>query len=135
MLWNGLISCWTSIYTVFLNRIIVDQGSNFGPSFIRVVAIDGFLFNPLASKLTPESPTAKNTTRPHRKVVRKIMMEHPTSDFELLLFLSVQAMNDTIGPNGLLSSALLFGELPRLDITDDYEKRRKIYDEARLHKK
>ena len=34
--WKTLIECWVAIYTGLPNRIIVDQGSNFGPTFIHM---------------------------------------------------------------------------------------------------
>lgn len=39
--WISLIKCWTSIYIGLPNKIIVDQGSNFGDSLIGIADLDG----------------------------------------------------------------------------------------------
>ncbi len=45
---------------------------------------------------------------------REIKLDYPPADRELVLQFSVKAMNDTVGPEGLLPSALVFGELPKI---------------------
>jgi hypothetical protein len=41
-------------------------------------------------------------------------MEYPSVTAELRLALSVKAMNDCVGPEGLVPSLLVFGVMPRL---------------------
>jgi len=52
--------------------------------------------------------------QPLRTAFRKLKHENPILPDELLLQLSVQAMNNTLGPEGLVPSALVFGEFPSL---------------------
>lgn len=35
-IWKTLIECWVTIYTGLPNRMLVDQGSNLGPSFVHM---------------------------------------------------------------------------------------------------
>ena len=42
------------------------------------------------------------------------MAEHKKTDRDLALALSVKAMTDTLGPEGLMPSALVFGEFPKI---------------------
>ena len=41
------------------------------------------------------------------------MVEYPSSDPDLVLGLSEKAMNDTLGPEGLITSALVLVEYPK----------------------
>lgn len=50
---------------------------------------------------------------PLRQVYLKIRHEHPEVDKITALRLSVKALNDTMGPEGLVPSLLVFGVLPR----------------------
>lgn len=42
------------------------------------------------------------------------MVQHSKSAFDLVLALSVKEINETAGPDGLVSSSLLFGKYPRM---------------------
>eukprot|EP00171_Calliarthron_tuberculosum_P019742 IDg19742t1 len=44
----------------------------------------------------------------------KCTLTYPSADKSLLLQLSVKAMNDTLGPEGLVPSSLVFGEYPKV---------------------
>jgi Reverse transcriptase (RNA-dependent DNA polymerase) len=49
-----------------------------------------------------------------RRIYNKVSLTHPDMPSQLRLALSVKAMNDTAGPNGLVPLLLLFGVIPRL---------------------
>ena len=51
--------------------------------------------------------------QPLRQIYRKIMSEHSQTPPERALTATVKAMNDTLGPEGLVTSAIVFGEFPR----------------------
>ena len=44
----------------------------------------------------------------------KLRDEHPLVDRNLILALAVKAINDTLGSEGVVPSALVFGEFPSL---------------------
>ena len=107
------------MYTGQTIRIIVDQGSNFGPSFIRMASINGISTERTGIEAHNGMSIVERYHEPIRTVVRKLMIEHPKADFELGLALSVKALNYTAVPDGLVPSALVFGEYPRSDMPAD----------------
>lgn len=50
---------------------------------------------------------------PLRRVFKKIMHESPKLDRHVALKLAVKAINDTMGPEGLVPSFIVFGCIPR----------------------
>lgn len=52
-----------------------------------------------------------------------IIMDHPKADFELALSLSVMSMNDKMGTDGHVPSALLSAELPLIIFPSKYGRR------------
>lgn len=117
--WNALIKCWTSIYTGLPNRIIVDQGSNFGEPFIRLASLDGIQVERTGIEAHNGLSICERYHEPIRTTVRKTLLNYPKADFELVLALAVKALNDTAGPDGLVPSALLFGEFPRMELPEN----------------
>ncbi len=51
-------------------------------------------------------------------------IHYPNTDKELLLSLAVKAMNNTLGPEGLVPSSLVFGELPQDHTASEIPKQR-----------
>ena len=49
-----------------------------------------------------------------RQTFRKIVAEHKKTDGDLAIALSAKAKNDTLGPEGLVPSALVFHEFPKI---------------------
>lgn len=56
------------------------------------------------------------------------MVEHQKSDLELVLELAVKEINDTAGPDGFVTSTLVFGEIPRMEITSDFGRSPNTFD-------
>ena len=50
---------------------------------------------------------------------RKILLDHPSCPPEEALAAAVKSMNDTVGPEGFVPSALVFGEFPRVHVPPD----------------
>lgn len=116
--WHYLIKNWIAINTFLPNRIIVDQGRNFGKSFIRVASLDGIK----VEQSVIASHNCLNIWERFREqistTVRKLSLYHPSSDLDLLVSLSAKEMNGPAVPDGLVPSALLFGEFPRINFPD-----------------
>ena len=51
---------------------------------------------------------------PHRNTYRKLSKEHPRINAELLLALAPKAINDTLGPEGMVAPALVYRGLSLL---------------------
>ena len=49
---------------------------------------------------------------PLRRIYRKIIFDFPQIDRNIALKLSIKAMNDTHGDNGLVPSLVVFGIIP-----------------------
>ena len=47
------------------------------------------------------------------------MIAYPNRERQLLLSFAVKAFNDTLGPDGLVPSALVFGEFPSPIVTSE----------------
>ena len=52
------------------------------------------------------------------------MAKHPKTPPHMALAASVKAMNDTLGPEGFVPSALVFGEFPRAYMCSETPARR-----------
>ena len=73
---------------------------------------------------------------PLRRIFLKVETSYPHLPKRVILKLSVKAMNDTMGPNGLVPSLLVFGMLARFPIVNsslpDQRDRMKAMQLARL---
>ena len=110
--WKTLIECWVAIYTGLPNRIIVDQGSNFGPTFIHMAHQRGVDVEQTGIESHNSLGIGERYHQPLRQTFRKILAEQPKADPSLALAVSVKALNDTLDPEGYVPSALVFGEYP-----------------------
>eukprot|EP00171_Calliarthron_tuberculosum_P007112 IDg7112t1 len=61
---------------------------------------------------------------PLRSTHRKMSIDYPTANKDLLLHLTVKAINDTLGLEGLVPSSLVFGELLRVYTRSEIPKPR-----------
>jgi hypothetical protein len=55
---------------------------------------------------------------PLRRIYRKLRHDFPNLSESLAHSLANKAMNDTVGPEGLVPTLLVFGRVPRLSIGD-----------------
>lgn len=56
---------------------------------------------------------------PLRRAYRIVKREVPDIDDESALQYAVKSVNDTVGPDGLVSTLLVYGALPRLGLPSD----------------
>ena len=109
-----ILKCWATIYTGLPHRMLVDQGSAFGDSFVNI----GRMHNVDVQRTGVEAHSSlglgERYHQPLRTTYRKLMLAHPGADKELTLAVTVKAMNDTLGPEGIVPSALVFGEYPQI---------------------
>ena len=112
--WQALLKCWGAIYTGLPNRALLDQGSQFGQLFIDIAKIHDIKVENTGIEAHSSLGLGERYHQPLHQTFRKIMADHKKTDRDLALALSVKAMNDTLGPEGLVPSALVFGEFPKL---------------------
>lgn len=113
-IWKTIVECWSSIYTDLPNRILTDQGSQFGEKFIDLDRLANVEFNRTGIEAHASLGLGERYHEPLRTTFRKIKISRPDVDKDLALACSVKAMNDTLGPEGLVPSALVFGEFPQI---------------------
>ena len=94
--------------------MLVDQGTNFDRLFIKMAAQSNVEVQKTAIEVHSSLGLCKRFHQPLRTIYRKIMVSHPETDNTLALSLAVKAMNDTLGPEGFVPSALVFGEYPEV---------------------
>ena len=111
-IWKAIAEFWALIYTGLPDQMLVDQGSAFGDTFISIVAASNVFVERTAVEAHSSLGMGERYHQPLRQTYRKIKTDHPQSDKDLALAMAVKAMNDTLGPEGLVPSALVFGEFP-----------------------
>ena len=113
-IWKGILKCWATIYTGLPSKIIVDQGSEFGKRgiFASLVANANVELETAGTEAHSSLGIGERYHQPLRNTYRKLIHTYPSADKNLLLAFAVKGMNDTLGPEGLVPSALVFGEFP-----------------------
>ena len=107
-----ILQAWATIYTGLTNKTLVDEGSNFGKTFVRIAEVTNDAAEPTGIEAHSSLGLGERYHQPLRNTLRKLRREYPKASKELLFSLSVKAMNDTLGPEGLVPTVLVFGEHP-----------------------
>lgn len=102
------------MYTVLQNRILVEKGTNFGNALIHLALAANMEVHPTGIEAHSGLWVGERYHGPLRATWRECKKENPQIDDNLSLKLSSKAMNDTVGPEGRMPSALVFGEYPRV---------------------
>lgn len=116
--WEAFLRTWVAPYVGYPECLAFDQGPQFGKS--------GDWHGLLLSAGIKEQPSGVeshnalgNGERYHaflRRVFNKVRADSPELSEELSLALSLKAVNDTAGPNGLVPTLLVFGVIPRIPL-------------------
>ena len=110
--WQTILDCWATLYTGLPRKILVDQGSQFGDLFISMAAASRVEVQRTGIESHNSLGLGERYHQPLRNTFRKLNVSYPNVDKQSLLNFSVKALNDTLGPEGLVPSALVFGEFP-----------------------
>ena len=113
-IWNAFQKCWASIYIGYPNKMRVDAGSVFtSPKWSKITDLTGITLD--ISGVESHNSIAKEEKYHDtlRRIFLKIQTDYKKLEKETILKLTIKAMNDTMGPNGLVPSLLVFGALPR----------------------
>lgn len=98
IVWNYLITSWTSINTWLPNSIVVDQGLNFGDSFIRLASLDVINMEKTGIESHNGLSIFERYHAPIRSTVRNIHTYIMKENFVMVLALSIKSLNGTSGP-------------------------------------
>jgi len=113
--WDAFLSCWTTLYTGHPEKVRVDQGSAFTSlRWTRLCDKVGIEVKESGIEHHNALGSGERYHDPLRRVFKKIRHETPELDRTIALRIAVKALNDTMGPEGLVPSLLVFGCLPRL---------------------
>lgn len=114
-----IIECCSIVYTGLPSWIRINQRSRFQDSIVtvgRALGVD-------VAKSGIESHNAlgirERYYHPIRNTFRKLNKVYPNASDAVLLSISVKALNDTVGPEGLVPSALVVGEYPSTRVFDE----------------
>lgn len=113
--WNTFREMWVSMYVGYPDIISADQGPQFRSKYWRsVTKLAGIVLKLSAV----ESQNAINVRQTYHDFLRRIFNKAKADNHQLLdedvLVLSTKALNDTVGPNGLVPTLLVFGILQRI---------------------
>lgn len=91
---------------------MVDQGISFGQLFANLAHIEGVELQRTGLEAHLSLNIGGRYHQPLRITFRKLMLDSPGADKHLTLTPTFKAMNDTLGPERLVPSTLVFGEHP-----------------------
>lgn len=112
--WNAFVVCWASMYPGYPDRFKVDQDSVFTSKEWRQLSADAGVEIEFSGVESHNAlGVGERYHAPLRRIFRKIREDTPSVDPDIALKLATKAMNDSLGPEGLVPSLLAFGALPR----------------------
>lgn len=116
--WHAFLMCWASIYPGYPDTFRVDQESVFKSREWLQLSEDAGIDVQLSGIESHNAiGVGERYHAPLRRIYNKIREDVPDIVPTLALQLTVKAMNDTTGPEGLVPSLLVFGILPRFPPT------------------
>ncbi len=107
------------MYTNLPNNITIAEGSQFRKLFAKLAAIQGVEIGKIGVQSHHSLGIVERYQKLLRDTYRKLKLDHSAMQRQLLLALVVKAVNDTLCPEGIVSSALVFGEFPSLRSLSD----------------
>lgn len=113
-IWSTIMKCWLSVYTRLPNKIRVDQGTAFGPGIMSLAKASDVNVVRTGIESHSSMGIGERYHAPLRNTFRKLRLTYANVEPSLLLSLSVFAMNNTLGLEGVVPSMLVFGEFPSL---------------------
>jgi hypothetical protein len=119
--WETFLECWATVYVGYPNTMRTDAGSIFvSPKWKRFADSTKIKLMQSGVEAHNSSGIGEKYHDPLRRVYQNVKKGFPNMSLELALRLAVKAMNDTMGPNGLVPSLLVFGMVPRFPVIDEH---------------
>lgn len=116
--WEVFLSCWSTVYLGNPDKLKVDQGSAF--TSVRWTKLcDKIGIEVVESGIEHHNAlgSGERYHDPLRRIYKKIKLETPSMKSHISLRIAVKSIKDTLGPEGLVPSLLVFGCLPRFPST------------------
>ena len=99
------------IYTGLSHTNLVDQSSHFGETFADIRAVSGTEVRRTGTEAQWSLNVGEICHEPLRTTDQKLRFSFPKNAPTVIFYLSVKAMKDTIGLEGLVSSSFVFREM------------------------
>ena len=93
---------------------MLDEGSQFRKLHADLAALHNFNIDKSSVKARNSLVIKERYHKPLRDNYRKLKLNYPSMQRQILLVRVVKSINDTLGPEGIDPSALAFGEFPGL---------------------
>lgn len=116
---DTFIRCWAKIFIEYPNKIRLDHEMAFDSEEFRRTAVEAgaaLQFSGVESHNYLGVGERYHSTL--RRVYNKIQEDHSRITEETALRMEIKGCNDTAGPNGLVSTFLVFGAMPALPNTN-----------------
>lgn len=119
-LWRALRMCWIDVYLGPPDIVAHDAGKNFmGAAFQANTDMLHIRTKAVPVESANSMTVVERYHAPLRKAFHIIRKEAPDMEKEEVLQMAVKAINDSVGPEGLVPTLLVFGALPRLGLPTD----------------
>ena len=114
--WKCFLRCWSRIYLGPPDFLDVNQGSNFiSKDFLNNADAEGISVLPVPIESPHSISHVERYHSPLRAAFNKIRSDLPRSEFDKeCLEMAIKSVNDTIGPEGLCPTLLVYGAIPRI---------------------
>lgn len=113
--WNALGTCWIDSYLGPPEIINHDAGTNFTSSEFQQYSISlGIETKEIPVESANSMGIVERYHKPLQRAYNIIKEETKSTDKSLILQMSIKAINDTAGPDGIIPTLLVFGAYPRM---------------------
>ena len=117
--WNQLCLCWIDTYLGPPDLVTADAGKQFmAKEFKQYAANIGIIVKNAPVEAHHSIGMVEYYHGPLRRVYSIITTEIPGIEPDSALQMSFKAINDSVGPNGLVPTLLVFGAYPRMTESD-----------------
>ena len=113
-IWDSIVLCRPRVYTGLPDKIMVDEGSQFHKIFAELASLHDFYIEKSGVEAHNNPGIGERYHKPLGDTYRKLKLDYPSMQRQVFLALVVKSMNDTLGPEGTVQSALVFGKFPSL---------------------
>ena len=118
-IWDQLRSCWIDTYLGPLDLVTANAGKQFmAKKFKQYAANMGIIVKNALVEAHHSIGMVERYHGPLRRVYSIVTSEIPGIEPDLALQMSFKAINDSVGPNGLVPTLLVFGAYPRMTELD-----------------
>ena len=118
--WTALRLCWIDVYLGPPDTIAHNAGKNF---MARAFQQNSEFMKINMKPIPVESPNSMTFVEryynPLRRAYKIVSQELPNASIEEVLQYAIKSVNDSLGPDGLVPTLLVYGALPRLGFSTD----------------